>query len=157
GLAGAAVGVTGALLWALLAGFRAFASLGVFDETRPWHARWGFWLCVLNVLLYVPLLGAYSLSDPWETHYGEVAREMLARNDWISTWWAQEGWFLSKPVLDFWMQALAMALFGVDYRAGMMLGGAETGHTPRPEWALRMPVFILTILALYVLYKAVAK
>jgi 4-amino-4-deoxy-L-arabinose transferase-like glycosyltransferase len=81
---------------------------------------------------------------------------MLARNDWISTWWAQDGWFWSKPVLDFWMQAIAMGIFGVDYRPGQMLIGAG-GRTTWPEWAVRMPVFILTILALYVLYKGVAK
>jgi 4-amino-4-deoxy-L-arabinose transferase-like glycosyltransferase len=159
---GAAVAVTGSFMALVVSVFRLGVAFGPWavdetGETRPLVERHGFWVVTVGTLLYLPMAGNYSLSDPWETHYGEVAREMLARNDWISTWWAQEGWFLSKPVLDFWMQALAMALFGVDYRAGMMLGGAETGHTPRPEWALRMPVFILTILALYVLYKAVAK
>jgi len=130
------------------------------DETgnpRPLWKRHGFWVVLTGTLLYLPMQGSYSLSDPWETHYGEVAREMLSRNDWISTWWAQDGWFWSKPVLDFWMQALAMGIFGVNYRPGMMLAGAETGHTPWPEWAVRMPVFILTIVALYFLYKGVAK
>ena len=28
-------------------------------------------------LLYVPLAGNYGLWDPWETHYGEVARQMV--------------------------------------------------------------------------------
>ena len=27
-------------------------------------------------------LGSTSLIDPWESHYGEVAREMIARDDW---------------------------------------------------------------------------
>jgi 4-amino-4-deoxy-L-arabinose transferase-like glycosyltransferase len=130
------------------------------DETgqaRPLWKRHGFWVVLTGTLLYLPMQGSYSLSDPWETHYGEVAREMLARNDWISTWWAQDGWFWSKPVLDFWMQAIAMGIFGVNYRSGMMLAGAERGHTPWPEWAVRMPVFILAIVALYFLYKGVAK
>src|SRR6185436_3512837 len=47
--------------------------------------------------------------------------------------------------------------FGVNYRPGQMLVGAEHGHTPWPEWAVRMPVFILSIVALYFLYKGVAK
>ena len=157
GLAGAAVAVTGALVWALIAGFRAFAALGVVDEARPWHARWGFWLLVLNILLYVPLLGAYSLSDPWETHYGEVAREMLARDDWISTWWAQENWFWSKPVLDFWLQALSFSALGVGFMPDEMLAGVKLGLMPRPEWAARLPIFLLMLPASYLAYRAVAQ
>lgn len=126
-------------------------------EPRPLLRRHGFWVLAAGTLLYLPMQGSYSLSDPWETHYGEVAREMLSRNDWISTWWAQDGWFWSKPVLDFWMQGLAMGIFGVNYHPGQMLAGAAHGHTPRPEWAVRMPVFILTIVGLYFLYKGVAK
>jgi 4-amino-4-deoxy-L-arabinose transferase-like glycosyltransferase len=45
-----------------------------------------FWtLCVLAFLclLYIPFAGNYGLWDPWETHYGEVARQMVSRNDWI--------------------------------------------------------------------------
>jgi 4-amino-4-deoxy-L-arabinose transferase-like glycosyltransferase len=125
-------------------------------EYRPIHRRHGFWVVLAGTLLYLPMQGSYSLSDPWETHYGEVAREMLSRNDWISTWWAQDGWFWSKPVLDFWMQALAMGVFGVDYRPGRMLVGTR-GDAPWPEWAVRMPVFILALVALYFLYKGVAK
>jgi 4-amino-4-deoxy-L-arabinose transferase-like glycosyltransferase len=120
-------------------------------------ARHGFWLVVLNVLLYVPLLGSYSLSDPWETHYGEVAREMLARDDWISLWWAQDGWFWSKPVLDFWVQGLDFSMLGVRYMPDKMLEAAAHGHFPQPEWAARMPVFVLTLLGTYALYRAVAK
>ena len=78
-------------------------------------------------------MGIYSLWDPWETHYGEVAREMLARDDWISLWWAQDGWFWSKPVLDMWMQAIAMATLGVHYQPDKMLigNGASASDAPR--------------------------
>ncbi|HEX7662925.1 MAG TPA: glycosyltransferase family 39 protein, partial [Polyangiaceae bacterium] len=94
------------------------------DETglaRTLLQRHGFWVIVAGTLLYLPTLGSYSLWDPWETHYGEVAREMLSRNDWISTWWAQDGWFFSKPVLDFWIQAIAMATMGTHYKPDQML------------------------------------
>jgi 4-amino-4-deoxy-L-arabinose transferase-like glycosyltransferase len=135
--------------------------LGVFTDehgvTLPLWRRHGFWLLVLATLLYLPTLGSHSLSDPWETHYGEVAREILARNDWISTWWAQDGWFWSKPVLDFWIQALAMATFGVRFRSDQVLGAVREGRIPWPEWSVRLPVFLLTILAVYLLYKAVAR
>ena len=73
-------------------------------------ARRGFWVVAGATLLYLPLLGSTSLIDPWESHYGEVAREMIARDDWISPWWAQERWFWSKPVLDLWLEALSMRL-----------------------------------------------
>ena len=160
-IAAAGVLVTGAFVALVASVFQTGVALGPWavDETgevRPLFKREGFWVVLTGTLLYLPMQGSYSLSDPWETHYGEVAREMLARNDWISTWWAQDGWFWSKPVLDFWMQALAMGIFGVNYRPGQMLIGAGA-RTPWPEWAVRMPVFILTILALYILYKGVAK
>jgi 4-amino-4-deoxy-L-arabinose transferase-like glycosyltransferase len=126
-------------------------------ERRPLLHRHGFWLVLVTTLLYLPMLGSHSLSDPWETHYGEVSREILARNDWISTWWAQDGWFWSKPVLDFWIQALAMASFGVHYHSNDVLGAVREGRIPWPEWAVRLPVFLLTLLAVYLLYKAVAR
>jgi 4-amino-4-deoxy-L-arabinose transferase-like glycosyltransferase len=148
--------VTASALWTLVALFRVLAGLGAVDPERPLLARAGFWLVVLNLVLYLPLLGAYSLSDPWETHYGEVAREMLARDDWISTWWAQENWFWSKPVLDFWLQALAFSALGVRFLPGEMLAAAGSGLDPRPEWAARLPIFVLTLIATYVLYRAVA-
>src|SRR5262249_419280 len=107
-------------------------------------------------LLYFPTMGSYSLWDPWETHYGEVAREILARDDWISLWWAQDGWFWSKPILDFWLQALAMASLGVGYRADQMMDGPGAALA-RPEWVVRTPIVLLTIVGLYILYKGVAR
>ncbi|HEY3500780.1 MAG TPA: glycosyltransferase family 39 protein [Polyangiaceae bacterium] len=157
GVAGAALAIPAAMLWQVTAGFRVLSGFGAVDPGRPLFSRAGFWLVALNVLLYVPLLGAYSLSDPWETHYGEVAREMLARDDWISTWWAQENWFWSKPVLDFWLQALSFSLFGVRFGPDRMLSAAGAGFDPRPEWAARLPIFVFTLIATYVLYRAVAQ
>ncbi|WP_437724644.1 ArnT family glycosyltransferase [Sorangium sp. So ce861] len=161
-LAVPAVAVPAAFLTAVVGAFRLGERLGPFrvDETgapRPLIRRHGFWLVALVTLLYLPMLGSHSLTDPWETHYGEVAREILARNDWISLWWAQDGWFWSKPVLDFWMQALAMATFGVRYRSGEMLSAVAEGRTPWPEWAVRLPIFALTLVAVYLLYKAISR
>ncbi len=124
---------------------------------RPLWKREGFWVVVVAAALYFPFMGTYSLWDPWETHYGEVSREMLARDDWISLWWAQDGWFWSKPVLDMWMQAIAMATLGVHYQPDKMLIGNGRWPVMHPEWAVRAPVVLLTIVALYFLYKGVAK
>ncbi|AUX38636.1 hypothetical protein SOCE26_000130 [Sorangium cellulosum] len=161
-LAASAVAIPAAFLAAVVGAFRLGERLGPYrvDESgapRPLLRRHGFWLVTLVTLLYLPMLGSHSLTDPWETHYGEVAREILARNDWISLWWAQDGWFWSKPVLDFWMQALAMAAFGVRYRSGEMLSAAAEGRTPWPEWAVRLPIFALTLVAAVLLYKAISR
>ena len=124
---------------------------------RPIWKRHGFWLVTIAALLYLPTLGSYSLWDPWETHYGEVSREILARDDWISLWWAQDGWFWSKPILNFWIQAIAMAALGTHYQPDKMLIGADGGPSAHPEWVVRTPNFLLTVLGLYLLYKGVAK
>jgi 4-amino-4-deoxy-L-arabinose transferase-like glycosyltransferase len=156
----AAVLVPATFLWAVVSTYRVGVALGAFrddDGTCPaLLRRHGFWLVALNVLAYVPMLGSYSLSDPWETHYGEVSREMLARDDWISLWWAQDGYFWSKPVLDFWSQGLSFSLLGVKYLPDQMLRAASLGRFPQPEWAARMPVFLMTLAGTYALYRAVA-
>ena len=150
--------VTLCLIAIVVAVCRVAEALRVFEaDGVRWFARRGFWLSILNVVLYVPLLGSYSLSDPWEVHYGEVAREMLARDDWLSLWWAQDGWFWSKPVFDFWLQGVSFSLTGVHFMPDQMLAGAGAGLAPAPEWAARLPIFFLTLIATYLLYKAVAK
>jgi 4-amino-4-deoxy-L-arabinose transferase-like glycosyltransferase len=152
--------VTAAFLVFVAALFKLGQVLGPWakDEAgleRPLHKRHGFWVVAVGALLYLPMMGAFSLWDPWETHYGEVAREVLARDDWVSLWWAQDGWFWSKPILNFWMQALSMASLGTHYRADQMLTGA--GGLAHPEWVVRAPNVLLTILAMYLIYKGVAK
>jgi 4-amino-4-deoxy-L-arabinose transferase-like glycosyltransferase len=104
---------------------------------------------VLGAAIVLPFLGAYGLWDPWETHYGEVAREILARDDWISLWWAQEDWFWSKPIFIFWIESLSMGAMGIDFRPD-----ANPAH---PELALRLPHFVLTMGALLAIYAVVAR
>ncbi|MEZ4310497.1 MAG: glycosyltransferase family 39 protein [Polyangiaceae bacterium] len=153
-----AILVPAAFLTFVVGVYRVAETLGVFNgDPRPLHRRHGFWLVAITTLILLPMLGSHSLSDPWETHYGEVSREILSRDDWVSLWWAQENWFWSKPILDFWMQALAMALLGVRYQPGAMLSAFAEGRTPWPEWAVRFPIFLVTLLAGYLLYKAVAR
>ena len=129
------------LPWVLVA---ALAALVPSALRRP------SWLVfVIGSAIMLPALGVYGLWDPWETHYGEVGREILSRDDWISLWWAQEDWFWSKPILIFWANALSMGVFGHDYRPD-----AFNAH---PEWALRMPVYIVCTIALLAVYAAVAR
>jgi len=154
--------ITLAFIAAVASLFELGRQLGVWavDEDGAPRSLWkrhGFWVVVASAVLLLPFMGSYALWDPWETHYGEVAREMLARDDWISLWWAQDGWFWSKPVADMWMQAIAMASLGVHYMPDKMLIGSGTRPIMHPEWAVRAPVVLLTILALYLLYKGVAQ
>jgi len=115
----------------------------------PALRRPGLLVMIAICAIYVPLLGTTSLWDPWETHYGEVAREILARNDWISLWWAQDKWFWSKPVLLFWMEALSMGFLGVDFM--------PDANPANPEWALRLPTLVMTLAALVVIYATVRR
>lgn len=124
---------------------------------RPLLQRHGFWVLAVGTLLYLPTLGVFSLWDPWETHYGEVAREILARDDWVSLWWAQDGWFWSKPILNFWIQSLAMGILGTHFKPDQLLLGWNGMPNAHPEWALRTPNVLMTLLAMYLLYKGVAK
>lgn len=126
-------------------------------EERPLTSRHGFWVIVLGALLYMPMMGTFSLWDPWETHYGEVAREILARDDWVSLWWAQDGWFWSKPILNFWIQSLAMGSLGTHFQPDQMLIGSGGVASAHAEWVVRTPNVLMTIGAMYLLYKGVAK
>lgn len=113
------------------------------------RSRPGLFVFVAVSLLYLPLLGGYGLWDPWETHYGEVSREILARDDWISLWWAQDKWFWSKPILIFWSEALTWSASGIGFKAD-----AHPAHT---EWVLRLPIFLMAMTGLLAVYGCIAR
>jgi 4-amino-4-deoxy-L-arabinose transferase-like glycosyltransferase len=104
---------------------------------------------VLGVLFFLQL-GSFGLWDPWESHYAEVAREILQSGDAIRLHWQRE-WFFSKPVLSFWLMALSMKLFGVN--SG---GPDELVRSDVPEWAIRLPFALVSLLGLLCLYAALA-
>lgn len=99
-------------------------------------------------LLFIPYLGAVGLWDPWETHYGEVAREMIQRNDYVHPYW-ENAWFFSKPVFTMWLQALGMQLVGT-----LRTEGALGLYT---EWGFRLPFALFSILAVTLLSYAVSR
>ncbi len=115
-------------------------------------------IMLFGVLLYVPFAGSYGLFDPWETHYGEVARQMARRNDFISLYWPgsplDSEHFWSKPVLSFWLMCLSLKIFGIG--DGGLSAGAFALST-RPEWALRLPFCLMSLLALIGVYLPLAK
>ncbi|PIE19888.1 MAG: hypothetical protein CSA66_01945 [Proteobacteria bacterium] len=109
--------------------------------------RWA--VLLLAALVFLPNLGAFGLWDPWETHYGAVTTEMLDTYDWVSPWWGyreqigtekpQGNYFYSKPILIFWTEAALSRVFG------------------RGEWALRLPMALLAIMAVFLTYLALSK
>ena len=80
-------------------------------------------MSALSALYYVGL-GDYGLFDPWETHYGEVARDMVERGNYIDPFWGspwdsgevkrERAGFYSKPPLTMWMMAAGMQTLGVN-------------------------------------------
>lgn len=115
------------------------------------------WLAGVGVLLYMPTLGSFGLIDCWEPHYSEVAREMLARHDWISLWWGDQSWFWSKPILDFWLEGLSYTWFGLDPSPEGILSAVAVGRNPAPEWAARLPIAALAIAGALVLVRGVSR
>jgi len=99
-------------------------------------------------LLFVPWLGATGFWDPWEPHYGEVAREMIARGDYIHPWW-ESSYFFSKPALDLWLMV-----------AGMLL--AKTNGPDRfigiyTEWFVRLPFAVITAVGAILFFVAASR
>jgi 4-amino-4-deoxy-L-arabinose transferase-like glycosyltransferase len=146
----------------VIAVFRAGVALGPLavderGESRPLTRRHGFWVVALGIVTALPMLGAFSLVDPWETHYAEVAREMIERRDFVSPWWANEGWFMSKPVLVFWLESVSMMVLGVRSGPDQILAGAFASGAAHPEWAVRMPAFVLAVVGAYILYNGVSR
>ncbi len=99
-------------------------------------------LAIVGIDLFT--IGLAGPWDPWETHYGEVARQILVRHDPLDLWWspgnggpdgAAEKSFASKPPLAFWLMALSMKAFGV----GTSADPAELVRSPIPEIAIRLP------------------
>lgn len=101
---------------------------------------------VLGALLFFPYLGSTGLWDPWETHYGEVAREMIVRDDYVYPYW-ESAYFFSKPALSMWLMVIGMLVVGAESPAPDQPLGALT------EWGMRMPFALIAIGALWAVYR----
>lgn len=102
---------------------------------------------IMGALLFLPCLGSVGLWDPWETHYGEVAREMIARHDYVYPYW-ESAYFFSKPALPLWMIAFGLKLVGAEDPA---YPDAPLGALT--EWGVRLPFALIGIFSLWAVYR----
>jgi 4-amino-4-deoxy-L-arabinose transferase-like glycosyltransferase len=82
-------------------------------------------------------LAFFGLLGADEPRYAQVAREMLARHDWITPTLGGQPW-LEKPPLYYWQAMLAYRLFGVS------------------DWAARLPSPVdatLMVVAIYLFFR----
>jgi 4-amino-4-deoxy-L-arabinose transferase-like glycosyltransferase len=77
------------------------------------HSDWPFLLglALVGLVLLVYRLGAPGLMDPDEGRYAEIARELLARGDWLIPHLNHLP-YLEKPPLVYWLTALGFKVFG---------------------------------------------
>ena len=78
-------------------------------------------------------LAAFGLIGADEPRYAQVAREMLARHDWVTPTLGGLAW-LEKPPLYYWQAMLAYKIFGVS------------------DWAARLPSVIDATVLVFVAY-----
>src|SRR5262249_1276296 len=121
-----------------------------FGRVRPWELGL---VAAFTLALYIPLLGSYNFWDPWETHYGEVARRMLEEHDWVKLRWQNES-FRSKPVLTFWLMGAGMKLFGVANDGGF---SGEMVSSSKVEWSIRLPFALFGCAGVICLWYALAR
>ncbi|MBS2023006.1 MAG: glycosyltransferase family 39 protein [Deltaproteobacteria bacterium] len=105
-------------------------------------------LAAFGALICVPWLGAVGFWDPWEVHYGEVAREMIARGDYLNPWW-ESAWFFSKPALDLWLMCAGMLVAGTN--------GAERWISEYTEWCVRLPFAAISLLGALLVFVAASR
>jgi len=131
--------------------------LPAFVARTPWLAwldklsgekRTVLFLAICAAIVGVPWLGATGFWDPWETQYGEVAREMITRGDYLNAWYSY-AWFFSKPALDLWLMALGM-IFAHSTGPDRYLGVYT-------EWCVRMPFMIISVMGALMLFVAASR
>ncbi len=82
--------------------------------------HWSLLAAFVLITLYA--LGLRTLVPPDEGRYAEMAREMVASGDWITTRLNGLKYF-EKPPLQTWMNALTFSLFGLgDWQARLWTG-----------------------------------
>jgi 4-amino-4-deoxy-L-arabinose transferase-like glycosyltransferase len=102
--------------------------LKISRESTDWLLLAGF--CGFLFFFGLAYFGLIGADEP---RYAQVAREMLARHDWITPTLGGKPW-LEKPPLYYWQAILAYSIFGVS------------------DWAARLPSAIDATLMVVVTY-----
>jgi 4-amino-4-deoxy-L-arabinose transferase-like glycosyltransferase len=123
----------------------ASESIASADRPRPVAAletasahRPAWWAEVITLLAFCAFfffygLGSFGLLGADEPRYAQVAREMLARHDWVVPTINGIPW-LEKPALYYWGAMLSYSVFGVH------------------DWAARVPSALLATLMIVGIY-----
>ena len=85
------------------------------SSTTPFAKRWLPWVLLAAVCLlgFFAALGSFHLIDVDEPRYAGAAREMMAGGDWLTPHFNSVVRF-DKPVLFYWLIALAYGIFGIN-------------------------------------------
>jgi len=117
---------------------------------------------IFSVIWFALALGR-PLAHPDEGRYAEIAREMVALDDWVTPH-LNDLAYLEKPPLQYWVTALAYKLFGVGEwtaRLSTMLSGwlnvVLVFLLGRRLWGLRAGVLAAVLLASTVLHFAMGQ
>ncbi|MDR3076964.1 MAG: phospholipid carrier-dependent glycosyltransferase, partial [Synergistaceae bacterium] len=81
--------------------------MGIYGSERKRAAI----IFILYLICYVAFLGVNGMTAPSEIRYGEIPREMLAADDWVSPRLNGVRYF-EKPVLGYWLGAASIGIFG---------------------------------------------
>jgi len=106
-------------------------SLSVSDHS---YQRYFYWLLLFAAIVFLSGLGAFELFDWDEINFAESSREMLLTGDFFRVQINFQP-FWEKPPLFFWLQSMAMRVFGIG------------------EFASRLPNAIFGIFTLFVLFQ----
>ena len=90
-------------------------------QEKTTAARWIVPFAIASILLmYFLYLGGWAYFDADEGRYGNVAREMMAYNDWVTPT-QNHVKFFDKPPLLYWGMAASYTLFGLQEWAGRLI------------------------------------
>ena len=90
-------------------------------------------LLVLSGYLYFFQLDKIALTDPDETFYGQTAKEMFLKGEWLTPTLYGQPQF-EKPILFYWLIEISYQMFGIN------------------EFAVRFPCALFGFLGLVGIY-----